>query len=869
MHIAIALDLEAKRVSGTNTLTVRGVAGADGLTLDAVGFEACAIEGDDATGRYDGEKLHVYWATPFAEGEERTLTVAYEVVEPVTGMLFSRPDEVRPDLPWFAASDNETERARHWLPCVDHPSVAPTLAFDVRADAKFVALANGERDGEELHEDGTKTTRWRLDVPCPSYITCVAVGDFVEADGGAFEDIPIRFFATKDHDAAQLARSFDKTGAMLAWMTDKLGTPFPYPKYFQFAVPGIGGAMENISLVSWDDSFLLDEALALEATRLVDQINVHEMAHSYFGNLLVCRDFAHVWLKESWATYMEQCWFEDTVSADEAAYEFYLNAHAYFFEADSLYKRPIVTREFNSSWQMFDRHLYPGGACRLHTLRSHVGDDAFWRGVRDYVARHAHTSVETDDFRRCIERASGRSLGAFFDQWFHGKGYPSLYATYSWSPRDGTAQIVIEQKQIDPDNGVKAFAFDLEIGWTLDGELHTRTVRIDGAKHTFVFAIERDPDTVRIDPAGKVLHRLSFNPGDDKLKRQLTDAPDAVGRLVAAVELIKTGRRANIAAVGRACSVEPFWGVRVEAARELGSSNTPAAADVLLAAVDEERDPRVLEHLYTQLGNLQDDRITARLRPILDNGLTDRGGDGAPTPLPHRARKAAYEALGSQREAAPIERLIKASNEPTYNGFAQGGALTALGRTRMQKAWPRLMEAILPGATPDRARHTAVAALGNLGRFHPARSREREATLEALVKRLQDPVARVRHSAVAALKQMQAVETIDALEAAARAATHQDAVDIEMAIDAIRAAARAKPGGSSDEVTKLRDELRTLKDTVQRLEATIEAQAEAAASAGSGDGEDHDGDEDEVDAPTENASEPGDDTPDDVTATEE
>ena len=71
--------------------------------------------------------------------------------------------------------------------------------------------------------------------------------------------------------------------------------------------------MENISLVSWDERFVIDERLASEWTYLLDAVNVHEMAHSYFGDAVVCRDFAHAWLKESWATYIEQVWREDAV----------------------------------------------------------------------------------------------------------------------------------------------------------------------------------------------------------------------------------------------------------------------------------------------------------------------------------------------------------------------------------------------------------------------------------------------------------------------------------------------------------------------------------------------------------------------------
>src|SRR5690606_2575699 len=110
------------------------------------------------------------------------------------------------------------------------------------------------------------------------------------------------------------------------------------------------------------------------------------------------------------ATYTESCWLEHKYGEDDYLYDFYANARSYFDEADGRYRRPLVTREYNSSWDMYDMHLYPGGACRLHTLRRELGDEVFWAGVRDYVATYSGRTVETEDFRRTMEAVSGRSL---------------------------------------------------------------------------------------------------------------------------------------------------------------------------------------------------------------------------------------------------------------------------------------------------------------------------------------------------------------------------------------------------------------------------------------------------------------------------
>lgn len=818
VHMALELhvDIAGRSLSGTNTLRVRGMgSGGSELVLHAVDFESCEVQTPGVSGVYDGQTLRLLWDEPIGPNEERDVCVAYEVLNPVTGLFFSQPTDALPDAAWYAATDNETERARHWLPCVDLPAVRPTLEFAINAEQRFTILANGERVDDTAHADGTHTVRWRLEQPCPSYLTCIAVGEFVAYEDDNFEDIPVAYYATPPLTPEDLKRSFGRTGEMLSWMTDKLAVAFPFPKYFQFALPGFGGAMENISLVSWDDQFVMDASLATELTRLVDQVNVHEMAHSYFGDLVVCRDFAHVWLKESWATYMEQCWFEDRAAPGEWEYEFYLNAKAYFFEADRHYKRPIVTREYNSSWQMYDRHLYPGGACRLHVLRKHVGDDAFWRGVQQYLVDNAGHTVETDHFRHAIEEASGRSLGAFFDQWFHSKGYPIIDASFSWNASLKQGVFTIEQKQVDEKADVGLFTFDLQLSWVSDGQTNTRTVRVENSKHSFAVPMEADPEQVRINENNDMLMHLNFNPGDDKLLRQLTDAPDVVGRILAANELVATGRRRNVEAVGRACSAEPFWGVRAEAARALGLATSQAAVDVLVAALEEEEDPRVLHKLYTQLGNVRDPRITEGLQRKLDAGL------------PHRAQQAAYEALGSQRDAAPLDRLLQASHEAGFGGIAQRGALNGLARTRSDEARERLREATVLGTIDERARAHAVSALGGISRYLEARSADREAIAERLVDLLRDPNPRVQFAAAHALGAMHANGAIAALEAFAATVSAQDSVNIMRVVDGLRGAADKKAKAVGDDIADLREQVRKLKDVVEAMEARMDAVHEA------------------------------------------
>lgn len=811
LEIDLAIDIAARCAAGavTHTVVARR-AQLRTLTLDAVDLAVSAVvdgDGRSLTWRNDGKTLTIRWETPFARGEERCVTIHYAVEHPVAGLYFSQPDAAYPDMPWYAVTDHETERARHWLPCIDLPNVRTTLDIKLRADQRFTILANGYLAAEHTHDDGTKTAHWRLEQRCPSYLLCFAVGEFVRADDGDFDDgqkrIPVAYFCSPLHTADDLMRSFGRTRSMLAWMTRKFGQPFPYPKYYQWAAPGVSGAMENISLVSWDERYVLDAALADEWTWLFDTVNVHEMAHSYFGDAIVCRDYAHAWLKESWATYIEQVYREEKYGQDEALYVYHEHATAYFEEADNDYRRPIVHRHFQSSWDMYDRHLYPGGACRLHTLRHELGDDSFWDGVRNYLATYQDRVVETDDFRRIMEKHSGRSLGRFFDQWFHQPGYPDLKIDFEFDADSGRGAFTIEQQQVKATEGIPVFRFQSAVAWWIDGERHTAPICVDQQRQVFTFAMSRMPEMVIFDPDAAVLHKLAFNPGDDLLRRQLTAGPTVLARIHAVRELAATGRHVNIQALLNAYTAEPFWGVRVEMARALAAANSATAAAGLPALIATERHPQALPTLLRAAGAYQEARVRDAILQRLEAGLA---------PL---ATQAAYEALGAQRDDAPYDLLAAAARMPSINGVAQVGAIRGLAATRRADAIDVLLPLVRYGGSDYAVRRFAVPALAELGSYveKPARTR----IAEALVALLRDPAYQVAVAAARGLAKMGATEAIPALEQFARSRVQQEAVVARRVADALRKTGAPAESAQQKQLQELRTQLRRLEEEVQRL----------------------------------------------------
>lgn len=566
--------------------------------------------------------------------------------------------------------------------------------------------------------------------------------------------------------------------------------------------------MENISLVSWGSGYVQDETLAQELAWRVDLVNVHEMGHSYFGDAIVCRDFAHAWLKESWATYIMQCWREDDYSQDEALYVYYQNATTYFDEADKKYKRPIVTRHFKSSWDMYDRHLYQGGSCRLHTLRCELGDEVFWTAVRDYLKRFNGKVVETDDFRYVLEEHSGRSLGRFFDQWFHTPGYPDLKVSFRYDDERKQGTFEIEQRQVDQEKGTPAFVLSTDLSWTIDGAEHRLPLILNQVKQIVTVAMSSEPQQVRFDPDCQALHKLSFNPGDSLLRRQLTDAPDIIGRIQAACELAKTSKRANIQAIVDAYPNEPFWGVRREFVKVLAESQSETAVAGLAGIISLEQDPMTLANLFRAAGHYREGRIADAIVARLN-------GD-----LPYLATEAAYEALGKQREGAPWEILAQASRQESYNGLAQSGAFRGLAATRRPEAIELLLERVDYGATPNHSRPAAVFALAEIGRGQEKRARER--IVEKLIDLLRDPWPQVARAAAYGLQKVEAPEAIAALKAYGRSRCHMERVSIERIVASLRQIDKTDGSALKKQVEDLQVKVRRLEDELQKLAAKIE-----------------------------------------------
>jgi aminopeptidase N len=351
----------------------------------------------------------------------------------------------------------------------------------------------------------------------------------------------------------------------------------------------------------------------------------------------------------------------------------------------------------------------------------------------------------------------------------------------------------------------------LEIAWVdADGGEHSRMVHVTRARETYVVAMGSAPVSVRVDPRMQVLHSLTFNPGADLLKRQLTESPDCVGRILAARELCLAGDRESVSAVVDAFGKELFWGVRVEIAKVLGETKTKAGVAALPGILRSESDNRALEKVILAVRGLRE--------PVIMEALIEL----AQRDLPPRATRALHEVLGGFSSSAPFDLLSEAAGREGFQGIAQSGAFVGLGAANPKKAHRRLCTASAPGESPARARVAVATALGVAGKRAESK-KVRRRIVETLCLRLRDPNDRVQLAAARALAAMEATEATGEIEWYARTLAHQDEVIVMRLVDKLRREARKTAKTADEEVEKLRSEVKSLRETVDLLKARLDA----------------------------------------------
>ena len=642
-RIALSLEEETQSFDGETIISfVSLVNGFSTLTLDAETFKVSSVKdgkGKDLKFTQDEEALVISLDQPLKRNEQAILTVSYGATnigtDKIVGLDFRGKTETNPQL---VNSLNWPNGARYWFPSFDHPGDWATHETIITVKEAYRVVANGSLVSDSVDPDsGLRTVHWRQTRPQPTYLYSFAVGPYsvIEDKHG---DLPLHYWVYPGDEAVAKV-AFVRTPEIIAFYEDLYDTKFPWVKYDQIIVPGIGGGAESTSATLLGRRVIQYEREG--DTGASDWLLAHEIAHQWWGDLIGYRDWTHVWLAESFATDGEYLFILDDLGADEGALYLLEYKNSYLKQARDDFIRPVVTNKWDKPNDMFDRHTYEKGGIVLNMLRDLVGEDVFTEVLRTFLAKHGYSNATSTDFIENVRHVTGEDYGWFFDQWILSPGHPVLDLSYTWDERHETLAMMVKQTQ-DTSMGVPVFRLPIKVGITTSAGKKVESVWLTEKLQTFKFNVAERPLMVHFDEGDILLKEWTLKKPVPELLYQL-DHDGVIGRIWAAGAL-----QAHLddvlvqSALTTAAIHDEFWAVRQKALQILGTVQDEATVNLLKARVMQDGDRRVRVAALSALDNFLD----PELRPFFL--------EAAEIPSPRNAvRKAAQAALDAlvEREA--------------------------------------------------------------------------------------------------------------------------------------------------------------------------------------------------------------------------
>ncbi|TFI53199.1 aminopeptidase [Mastigocladus laminosus UU774] len=823
-HIFLDLDLDIpnQSVQGQCNISLLPIrSGIDRLVLDAVNLNIESVLVDEVSQKfdYDGQKLSVQLHSPTIANKGIAIAIAYSVQKPQRGIYFIQPEKHYPHKPTQVWTQGEDEDSRFWFPCFDYPGQLSTSEIRVRVPKPLIAISNGELIATE-EDDDDKIYHWSQQQIHPTYLMTLAVGDFAEIRD-EWNGKPVTYYVEKGREA-DAKRSMGKTPRMMEFLSEKYGYAYAYPKYAQVCVDDfIFGGMENTSTTLLTDRCLLDAKAALD-NRNTESLVVHELAHQWFGDLVVIKHWSHAWVKEGMASYSEVMWTEHEYGADEAAYYRLGEARSYLAEDSGRYRRPMVTHVYREAIELYDRHIYEKGSCVYHMIRTELGDEMFWQAMQTFVQDNAHKTVETIDLLRAIEKASGRNLLFLFDQYVYRGGHPDFKVAYSWDSDANLAKITITQTQAASDNnGSKSNLFDLRVpigfGYaenSAPAELKIFKVRVHEREQTFYFPLQEKPLFVSFDVGNNFLKTVSLEYPVPELKAQLEFDPHPTSRIYAAEALAKKGGLEVLKALETSLQKDPFWGVRQEVATQLAEIKLDQAFDALVLGLKDENS-NVRKAVVEALAKIKTHASYKAVKEVVEDGDSSYYVEAAASRAVGTIAAASLEEKPKEEKVLKLLKIVL-EQKAGWNEVVRSGAIAGLAKLKTSEAALNLILEYTKAGVPQPLRLNAIRALGTVSVGQTSANVER--ILDHLAELAKERFFLTQVAVLTALGNMETPKAITILQSLG-----EQTADGRVRRYAEEEIAKVQKSiGTDTAVKQLREELDQLKQQNQELRSRLE-----------------------------------------------
>lgn len=749
-HIRLTLNIDPaeKSITGEATLTlVPTVDQFQSFKLHAEDIEVRQILLNKKTSllfHADSEIVLIHLPVSYSKKDTIDISIHY-FSKPTSGVFFNEPTAQKPETPYQIYSHSEPITARRWFPCYDEPDDKVTSEIIATVPEKHFLLSNGKLIAVVHNQkQQTKTYHWLQDKPHSTYLISIASGDYIELSENC-AGIPLHYYVYPK-DTLNATNSFGKTPEMLRYFQNLFGCKYPWDKYAQIVVAEYeAGGMEHTSATTLNDRTIHDRRAHLDMSS--DELVAHELAHQWFGNLVTCKNWSHLWLNEGFATYAEILFKEYDLGRAEGQYAIYDDQNFYLDLEDSEFHEPIVNETFLHPEDLFTHITYQKASLVLHMLRQVIGDAAFFNSVTSYLHQFAFQCAESDDFQNIVEQVSGQDLDWFFDQWLYRSGHPEFNVSYRWLPDARQVNVYVQQTQEDSSDMVpRVFKMPVDIEIISDSGRLTQKFFLRSREDTFRLAFDQRPLLLRFDKNNSILKKVQFIKCQDEWIYQLLHDDHVAARLDAIHHLERAtfDTLDTILALEKVISDDPFWAVRKEAAylsMDYHREETKAA----LVAACRDAHSKVRIAAILALASFKHIRFNPLFRDIARQDSS------------YRVVAEAIYALANVPDDSSFECVSQFVDLKSHHDVIRTAAFHSLGQLRDERAIPIALKFATDSSQSSAVRLNALSVIRELGIGH----RDAES---CLIELLDDDDYAIKKKAIDILGSFKTKQSLKALQ---------------------------------------------------------------------------------------------------------
>ena len=409
--VDVLINPEEKYISGKVVYKFDVLKPIDSIFIDSRNLSYKTLSLNDKEFIYYTEDGKLWLIHDFKPSKNNVLSIEYETF-PKKALYFVGWDNIAPNQIWTQGQGKYTS---NWLPSFDDTNEKIEFDLNVNFNKEYEVIANGSLLNKEL---GNAETSWHYDMqqPMSSYLLALVIGKYNKKVEHSKSGIPLEMYYYHE-DSLKVEPTYRYTKQMFDFLEEEIGVAYPWQNYKQVPVHDfLYAGMENTSCTIFSDAYMVDETAFVDKNYV--NVNAHELAHQWFGDLVTAKSGEHHWLQEGFATYYALLAERDVFGENYYYWRLYEYAQELLEQDEAGNSTSLLNPKSSSTT------FYKKGAWVLHMLREKVGDKVFKKAVKRYLKKHQFKNVESNDFIHEFEKNSDKNLDEFVDKWLLSSDLP-------------------------------------------------------------------------------------------------------------------------------------------------------------------------------------------------------------------------------------------------------------------------------------------------------------------------------------------------------------------------------------------------------------------------------------------------------------